>query len=170
MKRFNLLALLGFFVGLFVFTSCSKSDDDANESGDVSIVGNWNYQRTIIQGQYMSRNVEAILQLKGDNTFSLTVQDRRSLSQGQDTYVERSGSAYQGEYAYVGEKLTLSFKQERSCHYNQDTQMGEWGEWNTYEEVREGTARLSAHELVISVNDFDFQWANFEGDFVTFTR
>lgn len=169
MKRFNLLALLGLFVGLMAFTSCSKSDDDANDAGDVSIVGNWNYQRTI-KNQHMSVKIEAILQLKGDNTFALTVQDRRSLSQEQDTYVERSGSDYQGEYVYVGEKLTLSIKQKRSYHYNQNTQMGEWGEWNTYEEVREGTARLSAHELVISINDFDFQWANFEGQFVTFTR
>ena len=170
MKRFNLLALLGFFVGLFVFTSCSKSDDDANESGDVSIVGNWNYQRTIIQGQYMSRNVEAILQLKGDNTFALTVQDRRSLSQGQDTYVERSGSAYQGEYSYVGEKLTLSFKQQRYYNYNQETQAGAWEEWTTYDEVREGTARWSAHELVVNANDFDMHWAEAEGDLVTFKR
>ncbi len=163
------MALLGLFVGLMAFTSCSNSDDDANDAGYESIVGNWKYQFSQ-QDQNMSRSVEATLALKGDNTFELTVMNNHSPNQGEQQRVESFGSAYKGEYSYVGEKLTLSFKQQRNFNYNEETQADEWEEWNSYEEVKEGTARWSAHELVISFNDYDFQWANFEGDFVTFKR
>ena len=169
MKKLNLLALLGLFVGLMAFTSCSNSDDDANDAGYESIVGNWKYQFSQ-QDENMSRNVEATLALKGDNTFELTVVQGHTMSQGPQTRVERFGSVFQGEYTYVGEKLTLSFKQQRNFNYNEETQADEWEEWNTYEEVREGTARWSTHELVVNANEFDMWWAEAEGDLVTFKR
>ena len=169
MKKFNLLAFLGLFVGLMAFTSCSNSDDDANDAGGTGIVGNWKYQFSQ-QDEHMSHSVEATLALKGDNTFELTVMNNHSSNQGGQQWVESFGSAYKGEYSYVGEKLTLSFKQERYYNYNQETQSGNWEDWTTYDEVKEGTVRLSAHELVVNANEFDMWWAANEGDFVTFKR